>query len=555
MQKNHLKLSGYIVFIALMVCTGLALAQSDTSVSVEDINTEAFPQTEVFVAVTNSQGLPVENLTKENFSVLEDGNPIEDFEISLTQNTQQGISFILAMDTSGTMRMDGTPTRLDNAVGAATAFVENLSNKDQVGLVTFGEEVRVVQGLTTDHKLVTDSLKELEALKNTYLYDGLMAALKELEAVQTRRVIILITDGMDSNASNAILRDDEEILSLAIKNSTPIFVLGFGGEINEKQLTRMATLTGASAQINPTSDDLEAGFDDILKILREQYLISYQSALPAKNEGHTISVSLNYLDETFTSEKEFTIDTAPRISISFDSPVAGASLSGSQDIAVSVDSKFPIEQLAISVDGEILNTYTTPPYSFHWELYNVKNGEHLIKVEATDDQGLTQTQEMTVTVNQVISDGGTENPFSGLGLYLVFAAFAVLLVVIIAFGIRKRKEQEIVEEAPLADSSTASVLFELQGRAPNKAWALSAPEVRLGRKSDVNDIPLQGTKASRQMALIQNRQGQHIIYSVKPENPVILNGTPVEREMPLNNGDIITLGESVFRYDSQSDLQ
>lgn len=554
MRKPYFKFSGAIVLAALILGTGLVLAQSDISVSVEDINTEAFPQTDVFVAATNAQGLPVENLTKENFSVLEDGIPVDNFEVSLTQNTQQGISFILAMDTSGTMRMDGTPTRLDNAVGAATAFVENLSDKDQVGLITFGEEVRIVQGLTTDHTLVTNSLKDLEALKNTYLYDGLMAALKELEAVQSRRVIILITDGVDSNASDAILRDDEEVLSLAIKNSTPIFVLGFG-DVNEKQLTRMATLTGGSAQINPTSNDLEVGFEDILKILREQYLISYQSALPAKNQGHTISVSLNYLDETYTSEKEFTIDTAPRISINFDSPIAGDSLSGSQDIAVSVDSKFPIEQLTISVDGEVLNTFTAPPYSFHWELYNVKNGDHIIRVEATDDQGLTQTQEMTVTVSQVISGEGTDNPFSGLGLYLVFAAFAVLLVVIIAFGIRKRKEQEIVDEAPLASSSTISTLVELQGRNPNKIWSLSAPEVRLGRKSDVNDIPLQGTKASRQMALIQNRQGQHIIRSVKPENPVILNGTPIEQEMPLNNGDIITLGESVFRYDNQSNLQ
>lgn len=554
MRKPHLKLSGYIVLISLAIYTSLAIAQSDTSVSVEDINTEAFPQTEVFVAVTNSQGLPVESLSKENFSVFEDGNPIDDFDVSLTQNTQQGISFILAMDTSGTMRMDGRPNRLDNAVGSATAFVENLSDKDQVGLVTFGEEVRVVQSLTTDHKLVTDSLKELEALKNTYLYDGLMAALKELETVQTRRVIILITDGVDSNASDAILRTDDEVLSLAIKNSTPIYVLGFG-DVNEKQLNRMATLTGASAQLNPTSDDLETGFDNILKILREQYLISYQSALPADNQNHKVSVSLNYLDETYTSEQEFTIDTAPRIIINFEQPTAGDSLSGTQDITFSVDSKFEIEEIKLSVDGEVLETFTAPPYIFNWELYNVQNGEHVIQVEALDEKGLTQTKEMTVTVNQVIKDGKPDNPFSGIGIYLVFAAFAVLLVAIIAFGMRKRKEQQFVDEASLSESSTNSVLVEVQGRNPNKIWALNAPEVRLGRKSDVNDIPLQGTKASRQMALIQNRQGQHVIFSVKPENPVILNDTPIEQEMPLNNGDIITLGESVFRYENQSSIQ
>ena len=217
---------------------------------------------------------------------------------------------------------------------------------------------------------------------------------------------------------------------------------------------------------------------------------------------------------------------------------------------VSVDSKFPIAEVVISSNDKVLASLIEEPYSYKWELYDVHNGDYIIKVEVRDKKGLTQTNEITVTVNQAGGGAVEENGAGNMSLYLILALFTVLLVIIFAFGIRKR--QKDVGLPPAEGSESSAVLVELTGRNVNKVWQLNAPEIRLGRKGDVNDIPLTGSKASRQMAVIQARENQYIIYSVKSENPVLVNDIPIQRETILRTGDIISMGESVFRYELQN---
>ncbi len=553
MQKTHTNLPKYLyvsVLLSFLLSVGLVSAQQ-SSVGELEINTETFPQMEVYVPVANPQGYPAEGLTEDNFSILEDGNTVNDFTASLELNTRQELSFILAIDTSGSMNYDSPNTRLENAVNAATDFVESLSDQDQVGLITFGKEVVVVQEITTDHALVTQALQRLEANENTYLYDGLVKAIENLalEGVETGRVIILITDGMDSGEGEY---NYENVIAQSIENSVPIYTLGFG-DVDRDELIKMATITGGTAQINQKSDDLIAGFTQIMDVLRKEYVLRYHSKLPADNQEHTVSVTVNYLDETYTSEESFTIDTAPRIIINFISPSAGEELSSVQEILVSIDSKHDVEEVVISIDDEVLATLTEEPYSFNWELYSVHNGDYTIKVEARDVKGLTQTEEIVVTVKQAINvrDGDNNGAGGNMSIYIILALFAILVITLIIFGIRKRKQQEEVVLLP-PEESNKPVLIELAGRNANKVWQLNTPEIRLGRKSDVNDIPLQGTKASRQMAVIQSHEDQHILYSVKPENPVLVNDIAIQRETILRTGDIITLGESVFRYEIQT---
>lgn len=552
MQKRIFRFFVTAILVGLFGVSPIS-AQTETRVFVEEINTEAFPQSAVYVSVLDGQGFPIEDLNQDNFSVQEDGTAIGNFDLSLEDNTNQKISFVLAIDTSGSMAYK-PDVAINDAIQAAVEFVDNLPANDDVGLVAFGGQeddgVLVVQEVTNDHNLVRNSILELEANgKNTFLYDGLIASIEALQHTKSHRVIILITDGLDSDVGAYTY---EDVVNDAIKKSTPIYTLGFGS-VDEDELSRIATITGGVAQINPSADSLSDGFKQIMDILRKQYVLRFESTLPANNQTHKLSVSVDYLDETYTSEKEFTIDTAPRILISFDSPLEGDTLKSSQDIAVSVDSKYKIEELSFTVNGESLAIFNSEPYTFQWELYDVKNGKYTISAEARDEMGLTHTEEIVVTVSQSVADGGTEGdtPMGSLGIYLIIGLFLVLLIVIVTIGLRKRKNNTDIPDERV--TASGFVLVEIKGRNPNKVWGLDMFEVRLGRKSDVNDIPLEGSKASRQMALIQNHQGEHTIYSVKPENPVIVNDVPIQHDAVLKSGDIITLGDSVFRYENQGD--
>ena len=73
----------------------------------------------------------------------------------------------------------------------------------------------------------------------------------------------------------------------------------------------------------------------------------------------------------------------------------------------------------------------------------------------------------------------------------------------------------------------------------------------MGRKRDENDIPLKGLTASRQQAVIRHQTEGFVLYSLKPDNLMIVNETPVLDHVVLQHGDRIRAGDSVFIFEVQ----
>ena len=94
-------------------------------------------------------------------------------------------------------------------------------------------------------------------------------------------------------------------------------------------------------------------------------------------------------------------------------------------------------------------------------------------------------------------------------------------------------------------------LLELDGLNPNRSWRLGENDFRLGRRHDENDLPLKGTSASRKHAIIRLENGQHVIYALNWNNPVIINNQPVSQKHVLEDGDMIQLGETQLRFQRQ----
>jgi len=84
---------------------------------------------------------------------------------------------------------------------------------------------------------------------------------------------------------------------------------------------------------------------------------------------------------------------------------------------------------------------------------------------------------------------------------------------------------------------------------PDQIWPLGIAELRLGRKRDENDIPLQGLSASRRHAVIRFEQGEYIIQGVSANNPVIVNNETISQSHILRAGDVIQLGETTLRFE------
>ena len=96
----------------------------------------------------------------------------------------------------------------------------------------------------------------------------------------------------------------------------------------------------------------------------------------------------------------------PTVSVS--SPISGSSVSGSSvPIDVSAASAPGISQVGISyvvikIDGTIIATDTTAPYTASWNTNNYTNGSHTITVVATDSQGQSTSSSESVNVNNYV---------------------------------------------------------------------------------------------------------------------------------------------------------
>ena len=105
--------------------------------------------------------------------------------VHATQVPRESAVVMLAIDVSGSMSAtDVSPDRLEAAVTAASAFVDDLPDGFQVGLVSFDKEARVLVQATTDHAAVTAALDQLQVGAGTAAGEGIVAALDAIAAAQ-----------------------------------------------------------------------------------------------------------------------------------------------------------------------------------------------------------------------------------------------------------------------------------------------------------------------------------------------------------------------------------
>ena len=149
------------------------------------------------VGVVDSQGRAITSLSRNDFTVYEDGvkQPILHFDPADTP-----FSLVLLLDVSGS-----TLSFRQQFKQAALRFLDALAPEDRVSVIQFNEKVKMLTGFTTDRGKTGYAIdKRAEGAGETHLYDALKYALTELdkEGKQRRKAIVVLTDGLDTQHRN-----------------------------------------------------------------------------------------------------------------------------------------------------------------------------------------------------------------------------------------------------------------------------------------------------------------------------------------------------------------
>src|SRR6267378_2351575 len=163
------------------------------------------------VSVMDREGRYVPNLRKEDFRLWEDG--VEQ-NVAFFSSVDKPFSLVLMIDTSGSTRF-----RLEDIQDAAITFVNQLRPDDQVMVVSFDDDVRVLSEFTSDRYRLRDAIRHTRTGNGTKLYDAVdMVMNQRLARISGRKAIILFTDGVDTTSRHAHyvdnIRDAEELDAL-----------------------------------------------------------------------------------------------------------------------------------------------------------------------------------------------------------------------------------------------------------------------------------------------------------------------------------------------------
>ena len=228
-----------------------------------------------FVVVASDKEGLVAGLTKEDFTVVEEGKPqtIRFFaqgDVSERVPLRLGLLF----DVSGSMSLD-----IDLSKTAAIKFMNAVEHAKDVTLVDFDTEVRLARYRPDDYPRLIERIRGKEVDGWTALYDAIGVYLNAMAMEDGQKVLVLYTDGGDTRSRMSI----SQIIDLLKWIDVQVYAIGFiehqgTARIEQRmRLEQIANATGGRAFFPTSKEQLEEYYDDILGELNGRYTIGYIS--------------------------------------------------------------------------------------------------------------------------------------------------------------------------------------------------------------------------------------------------------------------------------------
>ena len=233
---------------------------------------------QLYVTVTRG-GSTVEDLRRESFSITDLGEPQA---IVTFERGDVPLTAVVLLDVSASM----SGAELELALSSSRAFIDGLEALDQAMLILFSD--RVVRGteFTGFKEVLAAALSDVTATGPTALNDHLYVGLKQLERQQGRRVLLLLSDGVDSASALTMM----DVLQYAESSPALVYWLKLprpGADISSAwldiygyraELARLEDLVhksgGRILELTNVSE-AAAAFTAVLEELRGQYVLGY----------------------------------------------------------------------------------------------------------------------------------------------------------------------------------------------------------------------------------------------------------------------------------------
>jgi len=242
--------------------------------------------------VTDKRGKFVNDLKKDDFQVIDDNKPAQSIR-SFRSETNLPLRVGLLVDASNSIR-----DRFKFEQEAAIEFLNQIIHQqDQAFVLGFDTTPEVTQNFTNNTEALSKGVRMLRPGGGTAMYDAIYYACrdeimaKDKSNIETRRAIILLSDGEDNQSRVS----REEAVEMAQKAEVIIYTISTNSSgmrlKGDKVLEHFAEETGGRAFFPFKVQDVSDAFLQIQDELRSQYAVSYKPAdLQPNGKYHAIQI-------------------------------------------------------------------------------------------------------------------------------------------------------------------------------------------------------------------------------------------------------------------------
>ncbi len=243
----------------------------------------------VIASVRDKNGRLIKDLTKEDFTVLE--NKREQKIQYFSRETDLPLTLGLLVDTSMSQEKVLGAER-----GASMRLIDQIlrEDRDRVFLMQFDMNVMLKQDLTSSRRKLSDILPFVDTPSRaelshqygggTLLYDAVEKASLDIMSKQTgRKALIVLSDGVDTGsetplatAIEAAQKSDTLIYSILFSDS------GYYTRDGRGTMSRLAKETGGGFFEITKKHPVDEAFQTLEEELRSQYSLGYVSDVPVQ---------------------------------------------------------------------------------------------------------------------------------------------------------------------------------------------------------------------------------------------------------------------------------
>jgi Ca-activated chloride channel family protein len=245
--------------------------------------------TGITVAVRDADGHLVQDLTRDDFEIYEDGE-----KQPLTQFTSDRVPVSLGVLLDISDSMFGR--RIADARIAVDRFLfEQLNHEDEFFILAFNHKPHVLTQWTQTPIVVREALDGIKPTGGTAVYDAVVASMPLIaKRNRERGALLIVSDGADT-ASNASLKEVQAALR---RSQAFVYAIAIdspdrraiNGAVNPTTLRDITNENGGRTEVVQSTTEIADAAAAIADELNHQYVMAFTPAHPPDGKFHTLRV-------------------------------------------------------------------------------------------------------------------------------------------------------------------------------------------------------------------------------------------------------------------------